>query len=104
MIARQETVEVNGQEFTLQSVSPRWYIETNDRCGITGTGSQRDTARYMDLMLKNVVIAPAAVAANGYRYFDDLGDIETPEMLMREIELFLRPGKRASRSQAAREA
>ena len=93
-MAKHEDVLVNGQEFTLQSVGPQWYFEQNDRCGMTGNGS-RDTARYIDLMLKNVVIFPAEVAAKGLKYFEERDDIETPELLLREIERFLRPGKRS---------
>ena len=29
-MAKQKKVTVNGQEFTLQSVSPTWYFQTND--------------------------------------------------------------------------
>ena len=90
-MARHETVKVNGKDFELQSVTPQWYFEQNDRCGMTG--GSRDTARYMDIMFKNVVISPADVAKNGLKAFEDAEDIETPELLIREIERFLRPGK-----------
>ena len=92
MIARQESVDVLGQQFILQSVSPIWYYQTNDMCGMTG--DRKDTGRYMDLMFKNCVVAPAELAAKGLRYFDERGDIDTPEHLLNRIEKFLRPGAR----------
>ena len=33
-MAKQKKVTVEGQEFTLQSVSPSWYFQTNDECGM----------------------------------------------------------------------
>ena len=85
-MARHETVNVLGVDYELQSVSPQWYFEQNDRCGMTGSGT-RDTARYMDILFKNVVVSLKA--------FEEAEDIETPELLIREIERFLRPGKRS---------
>lgn len=93
-MARHETVNVLGTDYELQSVSPQWYFEQNDKCGMTGSGS-RDTARYMDIMFKNVVTAPANVASKGLKAFEENEDIETPELLIREIERFLRPGKKS---------
>lgn len=93
-MARHETVNVLGTDYDLQSVSPQWYFEQNDKCGMTGSGT-RDTARYMDIMFKNVVISPANVAAKGLKAFEEAEDIETPELLIREIERFLRPGKKS---------
>lgn len=98
-MARRETVNVNGQDYELQSVTPQWYFEQNDRCGMTG--NNRDTARYMDIMFKNVVTSPANVAAKGLKAFEEEEDIETPELLIREIERFLRPGKRTEGSKAS---
>ena len=57
-MAKQKKVTVNGEEYTLQSVSPTWYFGVNDDCGMTG-GGRRDTTKYIDTMLKNVVISPA---------------------------------------------
>jgi hypothetical protein len=99
-MARHETVNVLGTDYELQSVSPQWYFEQNDKCGMTGSGS-RDTARYMDIMFKNVVTAPANVASKGLKAFEENEDIETPELLIREIERFLRPGKKSGSSAAA---
>lgn len=93
-MARHETVNVLGIDYELQSVSPQWYFEQNDKCGMTGSGS-RDTARYMDIMFKNVVTSPANVASKGLKAFEENEDIETPELLIREIERFLRPGKKS---------
>ena len=59
-MAKQKKVTVNGTEYTLQSVSPTWYYDTNDECGNTGSGKKK-SAEYMDRMFKNCVIAPAEV-------------------------------------------
>lgn len=88
-MSRQTKVTVNNQEFTLQSVSPTWYFGVNDDCGMTGTG-KRDTTKYIDTMLKNVVIAPPEVKSQGIAYFDENDDVKTPEKLIKAIEQFLR--------------
>ena len=80
---------VNGTEYTLQSVSPTWYYDTNDECGNTGSG-KRKSAKYMDGMFKNCVVAPAEVKAKGMEYFDDNEDLKTAEKLIAAIEQFLR--------------
>ena len=90
----------SGSSRPLQSVSPQWYFEQNDKCGMTGSGS-RDTARYMDILFKNVVTSPANVASKGLKAFEENEDIETPELLIREIERFLRPGKKSGSGAAA---
>lgn len=87
-MAKQKTVVVNGEEYTLQSVSPRWYLDHNDSCGMTG--GKRNTAKYMDGIFKNVVIAPKEVNTKGMDYFEEKEDISTPEKLLGEIESFLR--------------
>lgn len=92
-------MNVLGVEYELQSVTPQWYFEQNDKCGMTGSGT-RDTARYMDIMFKNVVISPSYVASKGLKAFEEAEDIETPELLIREIERFLRPGKKSGGSTA----
>ena len=91
-MARQKKVTVNGTEFTLQSVSPSWYYETNDECGNTGSG-KRKSAEYMDRMFKNCVIAPAEVRNEGMAYFDEKDDLKTPEGLIKAIENFLRENR-----------
>ena len=44
-MAKQKEVVVNGNKFMLQSVSPRWYFDLNDRCGMTG--GKRKTAELL---------------------------------------------------------
>lgn len=87
-MARQKKVTVNGMEFTLQSVSPTWYFDHNDACGMTG--SKKKTAKYLDGLFKNVVIAPKEVNNQGMKYFEEMEDISTSEKLLAEIETFLR--------------
>ena len=88
-MAKQKTVPVNGTEYTPQSVSPSWYLEHNDECGMTG-GGKRSMSKYVDGLLKNVVIAPAEIKAEGPSYFDNKEDISTPEKLIGELESFFR--------------
>jgi hypothetical protein len=88
-MARQKDVTVNGQKFKLQSVSPSWYYDLNDSCGNTGGGKHNST-KYMDEMFRNVVVQPAEVSGGGMGYFDDKDDLKTPELLIKEIESFLR--------------
>ncbi len=90
LVARKEVTEINGQCFTMQSVPPRWYFETNDACGMSS--DRKDTARYIDLMLKNCIIDPPEIKKQGIGYFDERGDIDTPEKLLGRLERFLRPG------------
>ena len=90
-MARTSKVKINGQEFALQSVSPSWYFGLSDECKMGS--DKRDTTKYMDLLFKNVVTAPAELSKGGMEYFDDREDIETAEKLVTEIESFLRPGK-----------
>lgn len=90
-MARTKTVQVNDMDFTLQSVSPRFYYDVNDSCGMTG--GKKNTAEYMDKMLKNVVIEPKEVSVKGLAYFDETEDIDTSEKLLKEMESFLRERK-----------
>ena len=87
-MAKQKEVTINGQKFTLQSVSPSWYYDFNDECG--NTGGKRKSAKYMDGMFRNCVIAPAEVKAEGMAYFDEKEDLSTAEKLIAAIEQFLR--------------
>lgn len=87
-MAKQKTINIDGQEFTLQSVSPTWYFGVNDECGMTG--GKRDTTKYLDTMFKNTVISPAEVKTEGMAYFDEKEDVKTPEKLIKAIEQFLR--------------
>lgn len=88
-MAKQKKVTVEGVEYTLQSVSPSWYFQVNDECGMT-TDNRRDTAKYLDTMFKNVVVAPVEVGKDGMAYFDENEDVKTPEKLIKVIERFLR--------------
>ena len=91
-MAKQKKVKVREKEYTLQSVSPRWYLEMNDRNGMTG--GKKKTADYFDELFKNVVIEPAEVKTSGLSYFDEMDDgIGAAEELMKEVESFLRNGK-----------
>ena len=87
-MAKTKDVTIEGQSFTLQSVSPTWYFDTNDECGMTG--GKRNTSKYLDTMFKNVVISPPEVSKQGLQYFDDKDDVKTPEKLIKAIEDFLR--------------
>ena len=86
-MAKTKTVTINGQEFALQSVSPTWYMEQNDKYGMTG--GKKETAKYMDTLFRNVVTAPAEVTATGMAYFDEKEDIKSAVDLLKEIESFL---------------
>ena len=87
-MTKQKEVTINGQKFTLQSVSPSWYYDFNDECG--NTGGKRKSAKYMDGMFRNCVIAPAEVKSEGMAYFDEKEDVKTPEKLIKAIEQFRR--------------
>lgn len=54
------------------------------------TALQGESAKYMDGMFKNCVVAPAEVKAKGMEYFDDNEDLKTAEKLIAAIEQFLR--------------
>ena len=91
-MARQKKVTINGQDYTLQSVSPRWYFDANDRHGMTG--GKKNTAGYVDEIFKNVVVEPPEIKAQGIEYFCDTDDgIEVTEQLLTEVESFLRGRK-----------
>ncbi|MTK05699.1 MAG: hypothetical protein F8N38_01235 [Hungatella sp.] len=87
-MAKRKEVIINGVNYELQGVSPTWYLDLNDSCGMTG--GKRRTADYMDGLFKGVVIAPKEVSTDGMKYFDEKEDIETAERLLTEIENFLR--------------
>ncbi|MDE7331208.1 MAG: hypothetical protein K2O16_03055 [Lachnospiraceae bacterium] len=90
-MAKQKKATVNGTEYTLQSVSPQWYMEINDECGMTG--GKRNTAKYIDEMFKNVIVSPPEVRNEGIGYFNLNDDIDSTEKLLKEIESFLRERK-----------
>ena len=90
-MAKQKTVTLpTGLEVKLQSVSPTWYYDTNDRFGTTGGGGRKQSARYMDEMFKNCVVEPRELATEGMKFFDNADDLSGAEQLIREIESFLR--------------
>ena len=88
-MAKTKVVNIEGQEFTLQSVSPSWYYDFNDECGNTG-GGKRKSSKYMDGMFKNCVTSPPEIKAQGMAYFDEKEDLRTAEKLIAAIEQFLR--------------
>lgn len=87
-MARQKTVNINGTDYTLQSVTFSWYSNLTDLY-INPAHGRKNTARYADALIKGCVTAPAEVAKGGISYFDDIDDIATPGELVREIESFL---------------
>lgn len=87
-MAKTKIETVNGKDFKLQSVSPRFYFDLNDSCGMTG--GKKKTSEYIDKLFKNVVIEPKEVATKGLDYFDETEDIDTSEKLLTKIESFLR--------------
>ena len=50
---------------------------------------RKNTAKYVDALIKGCVTAPAEVAKGGLKYFDEQDDLATPSELVREIENFL---------------
>lgn len=65
------------------------HLTLKQECGNTGSG-KRKSAKYMDGMFKNCVVAPAEVKAKGMEFFDDNEDLKTAEKLISAIEQFLR--------------
>lgn len=102
-MARREQVTVNGKEYTLQSVSPSWYLKQSDTYGMSG-GGRRDTPGYVNSLLRNVVVEPAGVCNKGLSYFDDIEDLDAVEQLVPVIERFLRGATRPVESGVQREA
>ncbi len=90
-MARKKEVTINGNKYTLQSISPQSYMEMNDASGMTG--GKRSTAGYIDTLFKNVVVEPKEVSTEGLEYFNKSDDIDTTEKLLKEIESFLRERK-----------
>ena len=62
-MAKQKKITIEETDYTLQSVSPKWYYDLNDRCGMTG--GKKNTAGYIDELLKNVVVDPADIRTQG---------------------------------------
>ena len=91
LMARQETEEVLRQSFTMQSIPPSEFYRINSICNMADDKG-KDLRRYIDMMLKAVVIDPPQIKVMGIKYFDERDDISTPEELIQTIDRFLRPG------------
>lgn len=96
-MARTKVVEINGVDYTLQSVSYEWYLDLNDRHGLSG-GGRRKTSAYVDELLKNCVVTPGEIKTRGIKCFDD--DIATGVALTSAIETFLSERKQPGDSPA----
>ena len=87
-MARTKTVTVGGTDYQLQSVTYSWYSNLTDLY-INPANGRKNTAKYVDALIKGCVTAPAGVAKGGLKYFDEQDDLATPSELVREIENFL---------------
>ena len=87
-MARTKNITVNGMDITLQSVTFSWYSNLTDLY-INPANGRKNTAKYADTLIKGCVTAPAELAKNGIRFFEDQDDLSTPGELVREIESFL---------------
>lgn len=87
-MARTKTVTVGGTDYQLQSVTYSWYSNLTDLY-INPANGRKNTAKYVDALIKGCVTAPAEVAKGGLKYFDEQNDLATPSELVREIENFL---------------
>lgn len=87
-MARTKTVTVGGTDYQLQSATFAWYSNLTDLY-INPANGRKNTAKYVDALIKGCVTAPAEVAKGGLKYFDEQDDIATPSELVREIETFL---------------
>lgn len=87
-MARTKTVTVGGTDYQLQSVTYSWYSNLTDLY-ISPANGRKNTAKYVDALIKGCVTAPAEVAKGGLKYFDEQDDLATPSELVREIENFL---------------
>lgn len=85
-MAKTGELTVQGKTFSVQKVSPRWYYGLSDRHLING---KRNTAGYVDELLKNTITAPAEIKVEGIDYFDEDG-LGLVEELVNEIESFLK--------------
>lgn len=83
-MSKQKTETINGVEYTFQSCSPEAYYDNYDRFG-----KGKNTKRYIDWLIRNIVVSPPAVASGGIEYFNKQDDVATPTMLMESIENFL---------------
>lgn len=87
-MARTKTVNIDGVDYALQSVTFSWYTNLTDLY-INPSNGRKNTAKYADALIKGCVTAPAEVAKGGLKYFDEVEDLGTPGELVKEIETFL---------------
>ena len=87
-MARTKTVTVGGTDYQLQSVTYSRNSNLTDLY-INPANGRKNTAKYVDALIKGCVTAPAEVAKGGLKYFDEQDDLATPSELVREIENFL---------------
>ena len=87
-MARTKKTTINNVEYTFQSVTFSWYSNLTDLY-INPASGRKTTAKYADALIKGCVTAPAEVAKQGIKYFDEQEDLATPGELVREIENFL---------------
>ena len=87
-MARTKTATVGGTDYQLQSVTFAWYSNLTDLY-INPANGRKNTAKYVDALIKGCVTAPTEVAKGGLKYFDEQDDIATPSELVHEIETFL---------------
>ncbi len=87
-MARTKSVIVNDVKYELQSVSFSWYSNLTDLF-VNPANGRKNTAKYVDALIKGCVTSPAEVAKGGLKYFDEEDDLVTPGELVREIENFL---------------
>ena len=83
-MAKQGQDTINGVVYTYQSCSPEAYYDNYDRFG-----RGKNTKRYIDWLIRNIVVSPPEVATGGIDYFNKRDDVSTPTMLMESIENFL---------------
>lgn len=87
-MARTKKVNINGVDYTLQSVNFSWYTNLTDLY-VNPANGRKNTAKYANALIKGCVTSPVEVARAGLSFFDENDDITTPSELAREIETFL---------------
>jgi hypothetical protein len=87
-MARTKTVNIDGTDYALQSVTFSWYTNITDLY-INPANGRKNTAKYADSLIRGCVTAPIEVAKGGLKYFDEQEDLGTPGELVKEIETFL---------------
>lgn len=87
-MSRTKQVNINGVDYTLQSVNFSWYTNLTDLY-VNPASGRKNTAKYANALIKGCVTAPVEVARAGISFFDEKDDITTPSELVRAIETFL---------------